>query len=74
MPNKSVATGYWAGFRDAETAKYPFSSKVHSHRDGKPLCGYKPSPKAEFQFCAYGSADYAVDCPRCLRVLREAQE
>lgn len=69
--HRTVSTGYWAGFRDAAGGgRGAFRSRVHSHVNGRPLCGYRPSPKASFQHCSAGPT-YAVDCPRCLALLEE---
>lgn len=70
--NPHYSTGYWAGYKtDGPTPKYPFSSRTHSLVDGRPLCGYKPSPKASYYFCAEHSRTYGVDCKRCLNKLQD---
>lgn len=39
--------------------------KVHAYRDGKTLCGWKPSPKYRFEWCAHWIVLSMIDCARC---------
>lgn len=60
-----LSTGYHAGFRKGED-RSPFTSRVHAYRSGKAICGYRPSVKAQFQWCAWGIVQGYLTCPRCI--------
>lgn len=42
------------------------AGKTHVTRDGKPLCGLKPHPRAVFQFQAAGIFPLYIECRRCM--------
>ena len=53
------STGYFANERNNR-------SGVHIIQDGLPLCGYKPTPSMQYQFCVnYVCLSY-VTCKKCL--------
>lgn len=58
MPSATYMTGYWGipGKNGGQT---------HINRNGKPLCGQRLHPKAEFQFCANRIHLPYVECQRC---------
>lgn len=41
------------------------SSKVHALANGRPLCGWKPRPAMEYQWCAGGICFPYLECDRC---------
>ena len=41
-------------------------SMVHLVRDGRPVCGFRPVPASEFQWCCHGINIVYLRCPRCL--------
>ncbi len=51
---------------------------VHIRHNRKPICGYRPSPRAEWQWCAWGVKPEYVECPRCrergLALLKHGEE
>jgi hypothetical protein len=55
-----IATGYYG-------IPGRYGGQVHVVRDGKPLCGLRPHPKAEFQWCCHGfNLSYVeLECRRC---------
>lgn len=53
-----MTTGYWG-------ISGRYGGKVHVERDGTPLCGRKPHPKAEYQWCSNGINLAMLECPRC---------
>lgn len=61
-----LATGYFG---------IPGSSKgnftVHVVNEGKPICGWKPSPEHEFQWCSHGITYNYVDCETCKKKCRD---
>lgn len=62
---KDYQTG-WYG-RASEHGRRAISTKyTHVVKDGRPICGYRPHPTMQFQFCAgYLCLEY-VNCPTCL--------
>ena len=43
----------------------PVDAKVHVFHLGRTLCGWKPEPPYEFQFCAHGINLPMIECARC---------
>jgi hypothetical protein len=47
------------------------ATKVHLFRqDGRAVCGYRPSPTWEFQWCAHGIRYDYLECPRCKAIAK----
>ena len=66
-----VGTG-WFGVPGDRTGR--FSSKVHFVHAGKPVCGSRLSPMAEYQWCAQYIDFRMVECRRCRSIVLGWQE
>lgn len=63
---KITSTGWWGipGQKDGGR-----NSRVHAVSDGKPICGQKFHPEAEYQWCCDGlNRDY-LECEKCKRII-----
>lgn len=49
----------------------PVDAKVHVFHLGRTLCGWKPKPLYEFQFCAPGINFPMIECARCRAIARK---
>ena len=61
----------WYGIPGESSEKH--STRTHLIRDGKPLCGYKPSKRHQLQDCGT-SALSSVECKSCARCWNLKQE
>lgn len=54
----TYSTGYW-GIPGRQ------GGQVHVLKNGKAMCGYKPHPLAQYQWCAHHIHPEYVECKRC---------
>jgi len=57
-------TGYWA-------SENGHRSGIHVRQGGRPLCGYKPAKRMQFQWCANCVHLFLVTCKKCKRLAKE---
>lgn len=60
-----IATGYY-GVHGSRRERFT----VHVVQDGRPLCGWRPGPKQQFQWCAWGVQWSYLECHSCRRLVR----
>lgn len=64
----SISTG-WFGIPGGRPG-----GKVHVALDGKPRCGTRVSPRAEYQWCSGGVNWEYLECKRCKSQVRRDHE
>jgi len=64
--NKCGTTG-WYGRPTENGLPARVTKYVHFILNGRPVCGYKPHPTMQLQWCASGRILRYIDCPKCLK-------